>query len=108
MKKRLLLLLASTVFALAACGNDSDTSTTSDGEATTSVIDAKKLYDQRCAMCHGFELEGLTGDDLTTIGSKYSKEEIESIILNGQGTMAGGFLKDENAAAVAEWLSEKK
>ena len=35
-------------------------------------------------------------------------EEIEDIILNGQGNMRGGFLKGEEASTVAAWLAEHK
>jgi cytochrome c551 len=100
-KKKLLALLMGTGLVLAACGGGDD-------EATGGTVDAEKLAAQKCSTCHGQNLEGGGAPALTDVGSRYSKEDIEGIIVNGKGGMPGGILKGEEASAVAEWLSNKK
>lgn len=75
------------------------------GETTT---DAESIYASSCASCHGADLTGGVGPDLTTVGSKLSKEEIEDIINNGIGSMPPGLVGPEEATVLAEWLSEKQ
>nr|WP_275695530.1 cytochrome c [Fredinandcohnia sp. SECRCQ15] len=100
------------VFGLAACGgndddNASDKGTTdSGGAATASAEDIVK--DKGCIACHGGDLSGGAGPDLTKVGSKYSKDEIADIIKNGKGSMQPQNLSDEETSTVATWLSEKK
>ncbi len=88
--------------ALAACGGGDD-----EGSDTASA-DPETLFAQSCSSCHGGELQGGAGPELAAIGSKYSQEEIENIIANGQGTMPPKLLEGEKASAVAEWLAAKK
>jgi len=122
-KKKLLALLMGTSLVLAACGgggdeaadntDKTDTGTTTTEEnagdtSTASAGDAQKLFDQKCSSCHGANLEGAVGPNLTKVGSKYSKEDIEGIIANGQGAMPPGLLQGDEAAQVAEWLAAKK
>ncbi|MDF2607179.1 MAG: cytochrome [Bacillales bacterium] len=67
---------------------------------------AVQLYQDRCGGCHGDKLQGSPiGPALTSI--KLSEEEIQSIILNGKGEMAGGFLTGEDAKTVSKWLVSK-
>jgi cytochrome c551 len=106
MKKKLVALLMGTtvVLSLAACGGgDKATDTPAAG-------DGEKLYGQKCAACHGQNLEGLTGLPLNKIGAKLSKDQIEKVILEGQNNnaMPKGMLTGDDAATVAEWLSTKK
>lgn len=114
MKKKLLALLMGTSLVLAACGGGDDTkekepATNKSGEETTaSAGDAEKLFAQKCSSCHGGNLEGGVGPTLETIGSKLSKEDIENILANGQGSMPSGLLKGDEASQVAEWLASKK
>lgn len=113
MKKKLLTFLMSSavVFGLAACGGGGDDAAETDngGETTTaSAGDPQKLYEQKCSSCHAIDLSGGVGPELTKIGSALSKEEIETVILEGKGTMPRGLLKGAEATAVADWLAEKK
>ncbi|SEM64945.1 cytochrome c551 [Mesobacillus persicus] len=104
-KKFLFTLFMGASLTLAACGGGDDTS---DGGGDTATADGETLYAQSCSGCHGGNLQGGAGPELTAIGTKYSQEEIESIIANGQGTMPPKLLEGEKATAVAEWLAAKK
>ncbi|MCC3356985.1 cytochrome c551 [Bacillus sp. REN16] len=113
MKRKLFGFLLGTtlVFALAACGGGDDDNAANEpagdnGGATT--VNAEEVAQQNCASCHGKDLAGGAGPDLTKVGSKYSQDEIAGIIENGQGAMPGGLIKGEEKDAVAAWLAEKK
>jgi len=113
LKLKLSAFLLGATFVLAACGGAGDKDNANDqgdqgGEAPVATAQAEELYQQNCASCHGQNLEGVAGPKLQNIGSKYSKDEIQNIILNGQGAMPKGLLQGDEAAAVAQWLSEKK
>ncbi|WP_110112509.1 cytochrome c551 [Bacillus sp. CGMCC 1.16541] len=114
MKKRLVALFMGTSLALAACGGGDDTAKEpAENEAapageTADGGEAEKLFQQSCASCHGNNLEGGVGPNLTKVGNKYSEDEIENIIINGQGSMPKGLLKGEEATKVAEWLATQK
>lgn len=103
-KGRLIALLMGAALALTACGGKEEASSTANGG------DPEKLYTQSCSQCHGTDLKGVNPNfpDLTTIGSKLSKEEIEKTILEGKGVMPPRKLEGAEATAVAEWLAEKK
>jgi len=80
-----------------------------DGATAPAQVDPAALYKANCASCHGQNLEGIAGPNLTTVGSKYSADEIADIIKNGKGGMPPGLLKKgEEIKAVAQWLAEKK
>ncbi|RDU37611.1 cytochrome c [Neobacillus piezotolerans] len=103
MKKKLLALLMGASMVLAACGGGGG------DKDSASAGDPEKMYNQKCSGCHGGDLKGGAGPDLTKVGSKYSKDEIEKIIVDGKGGgMPAGLYKGEEASKVAEWLSEKK
>jgi cytochrome c551 len=113
MKRKLLALLFGSALVLAACGGGGDEGAGDDGavdEGTndttdTASADPDTTYQQKCSSCHGGNLEGGVGPELAAIGSKYSQEEIENIIANGQGAMPPKIIEGEEASAVAEWLA---
>lgn len=70
--------------------------------------DPEALFENNCASCHGDDLSGGMGPDLTQIGNKHSADEIKEIILQGQGNMPAIDVEDEQAEALADWLSEKQ
>lgn len=72
------------------------------------TIDPEAIFASSCASCHGANLTGGVGPDLSAVGGKLSADEIQDIIINGVGTMPGGLVGAEEAAALAEWLSEKQ
>lgn len=115
MKKKLLALLMGTslVFALAACGGDDEATDDGDtGETTESTdssgVDAEQVFSQSCAACHGGDLTGGVGPDISKVGSNLSSDEIKTIILEGRGAMPAQNLDDAEATAVADWLAAKK
>ena len=121
LKNLLLALGLGTTLALAACGGSDDSSSSDssstkeestmndDSSKTETAVDAEKIFANNCASCHGNNLEGNVGPNLTKVGSKYSSEEIQKIIKNGKGQMPAGILKDDKEImAVADWLAEKK
>jgi mono/diheme cytochrome c family protein len=118
--KKLLFGIVCTAFIafLTACGGgddetEQDTSPTEEQagdeqEQTADAGDGDALFQQNCSSCHGGDLKSGGAPDLDKIGSKYSKDELEEIIVNGKGGMPGGILTGEDADAVASWLAEKK
>lgn len=103
MNKKLLALLMGASMVLAACGGGGDSKDSASG------ADPEKLYNQKCSGCHGGDLKGGAGPDLTKVGAAYSKDEIQKIIEEGKGGgMPAGLYKGDEASQVAEWLSEKK
>ncbi|HLR80649.1 MAG TPA: cytochrome c [Bacillota bacterium] len=78
-----------------------------EGETANSPED---VFKSNCASCHGEDLSGGGGPDLTQIGGKLSADEIKEIILNGteSGAMPPIDLPDPEAEELAKWLEEKK
>lgn len=71
------------------------------------VLDAEGLYKKSCASCHGGDLTGGGGPDLTEVGDRLSEGEIEDIIINGTDDgMPEGLVNDSEAGEIAEWLFE--
>ncbi|MBY0146355.1 cytochrome c551 [Neobacillus niacini] len=106
MKKKLLKMLLGTalVMSLAACGGGDDES----GD-TAQAGDAEKIYSQKCSSCHGGDLKGGMGPDLTAVGASKSKDEIAAIIKDGtDGGMPAGLIEGDDLDKVADWLSTKK
>lgn len=78
-------------------------------EANLASLPADEIFGQKCAACHGQNLEGVGGaPNLQKVGAKLSKKEILDQIANGGGIMPGGLITGEAADKVATWLSEKK
>ena len=104
-KKWLATFMLGSALMLGACGGESGTE---DKDAGTTDA-SEQVAQQRCATCHGGNLQGMGNTPaLNDIGSRYSEEEILNIIVNGQGNMPGGLVKGEEAEALAAWLAEKK
>lgn len=103
MKKRwLATFMLGSALVLGACGGD-------ESENGSSVDPNEQVAQQRCATCHGGNLQGMGNTPaLNNVGSRYSEEEILDIILNGKGNMPPGLVKGEEAEALAAWLAEKK
>lgn len=101
MKKWLVAILVGSALVLGACGGGSS------GDGETSAVE--EVYKKNCASCHGQDLDGGMGPELTAVGSKYSAEEIDAIIKDGMGDMpAQPGVSDDDREMLAEWLAEKK
>lgn len=80
-----------------------------DQKSEASTDDPAAIFQSNCISCHGADLTGGVGPDLTKVGSRYNKDEIKEIILNGKGSvMPPGLVPEPQAEALAKWLSEKK
>ncbi|WP_188453636.1 cytochrome c550 [Virgibacillus oceani] len=78
-------------------------------EGGATADDPEAIFENNCASCHGADLTGGMGPDLTKVGGRLSKDEIKDIVMNGRGSMPPGIIKeDAQAEAIAKWLSEKK
>jgi YVTN family beta-propeller protein len=77
-------------------------------ETDETVAEVKELYGKSCLACHGADLSGASGPNLQQVGSRYTKEDIEHILLHGKGSMPGGLISDEEASKLADWLSNMK
>lgn len=128
MKKWLLAIIFGTVLTLAACGganNDdnaeeppaddnateeqTDTGDTATEEGTVDTAAGEEVYANNCAMCHGADLSGGAGPELTNVGSKYSADEIKDIVQNGKGQMQPQKqVTGEDLDNLANWLAEKQ
>ncbi len=110
MKKWMMAIGLGAMLTLGACGGgDEEDTSGNDSGTTTGSIDAEAVYAQNCAACHGANLEGMSGPALTDVGARLSAEDIEGIIRNGQGNMPANVIQDDDEiAAVAAWLAEKK
>lgn len=110
LKKKLLALLMGTSLVLAACGGGDDAKDTGGdtGGDTTASVNAEDVYQKSCAACHGGDLTGGVGTDISKIGATLSADEIKTTILEGKGQMPAQNLDDEEATAVADWLAAKK
>jgi len=109
--KKFLILVFGLSLVLAACGgggNDQESGTNGGTDQAENTASAEDLIKQNCTSCHGQNLEGASGPSLQKVGSKYSKDEIKDIILNGKGAMPKGLLNDSEADVVAEWLAGQK
>lgn len=102
------------VAGLAACGDAEDTDTTestqsestessegTDSAATTDVSAGEKVANASCVGCHGGDLTGSMGPDLTNI--TLSKDEIIDVLVSGKGSMPPG-TADGEEEAVAEYI----
>lgn len=113
MKKWLLAIVFGAVLILGACGGDNagngnDAANNNDNNSAVTAGE-EAFANNNCASCHGGDLEGISGPDLTNVGSDHSAEDIEDIIENGQGGMpAQPQVSDEDRTEIASWLSEKK
>lgn len=75
-------------------------------EASGGDFDPEAHYQNACISCHGENYEGGAGPALTGVGERLSTDEIADILVNGQGSMPGGLVEQDNAQAMAEWVAE--
>ncbi|GAB4072933.1 hypothetical protein GCM10028778_05990 [Barrientosiimonas marina] len=111
MKKWLMTMLFGAALVLGACGGGGDggneESTGSNGGGKVDANAAEKIFDSNCANCHGADLSGNVGPDLTSVGSDHSADDIKKIIHEGKGQMPPQDVSDEDAQTLADWLAQK-
>ncbi|MED0678237.1 cytochrome c [Aneurinibacillus thermoaerophilus] len=79
------------------------------GAAEGAAGDAQKIFQANCTSCHGQNMEGGVGPNLTKVGSKYkSADEIKNVIVKGRNGMPGGLVSEADAEVLAGWLITKK
>ncbi|CDQ39013.1 MULTISPECIES: cytochrome c551 [Virgibacillus] len=121
MKKWLLTMLFGSALVLGACGGgddgaseepadngDTGTEEPSGEGGSVDTAAAEEVFESNCASCHGADLSGGQGPDLTQVGSRLSSDEIADIIKNGKGSMPGGMATGEDVQILADWLAQKK
>lgn len=106
-------VLFGSVLVLGACGggddNNADNGDGGDNTGGETASAAEEIYENNCSACHGQDLSGNSGPDLTEVGSKYSADEIADIIQEGTGGMpAQSQVSDEDTDTLSDWLAEKK
>ena len=72
------------------------------GETAEGDFDPEAHAQANCISCHGSSYEGGVGPSL--VATELPQSDIEDILINGKGTMPGGLVPEENAAAMAEWV----
>jgi cytochrome c551 len=111
-KSKLMIILLGLMLTLAACGGgEEETAQNETNGGTTGGMETtapEGIYKKSCSSCHGGNLEGNIGPALKKVGSKYTEEEILSIIQNGQGSMPKGLIQGTDAETVAAWLATMK
>lgn len=68
------------------------------------VAAGEELAMKSCIGCHGGDLTGGMGPDLTGLEGKYTAEEIADIVQNGKGSMPGVVGDPAEADAIAQFL----
>lgn len=122
MKKWLLAILFGAVLVLGACGGGDNTDNTdkepadngntsteesAENGAAVDTAAGEEIYQANCAMCHGADLSGGAGPELTDVGSKYSSDEIKDIVENGKGSMPAQDVSGDDLDALVTWLEEQ-
>jgi cytochrome c550 len=101
------------VLSFKGLGDMKEVAKDSGGESsskTTEVAATKPedIYKSTCIGCHGDQYQGVVGPSLKGVGSKYTKAQIVQFITKGKGNMPAGLVPQEQAEAMAEWVSKIK
>lgn len=105
------------LIALTGCGgkttnNAGNTANQGAGAATPAPSNVETLVKQNCTACHGNNLDGMgvQSKNLQNVGARLSRDQILTTISAGRGGMPAfkGRLKDDEIAAISDWLATKK
>ena len=72
------------------------------GEADPAVAAGLEFYDQTCASCH--MAGGTGGFGPALVGQGLTADEIEEVVVNGQGAMPGGLASGDDLANVVAYV----
>lgn len=116
MKSKLLLLsvIVTISIVLSGCGGSDNDATNNTPPATdngvTTAANPETLYKQNCTSCHGVNLNQMKNADLSSVGSRLSKDKIATQIAKGGGGMIAfeNKLAANEIDALADWLAAKK
>ncbi len=110
MKKLLMSIIFGIFLLLGACGGDGGSSEepADNGGETVDTSEAEAIYKENCATCHGDDLTGDVGPDLTAVGSKLSEDEIKTQIEEGGNGMTPNLVEGKELTTISAWLAEKK
>lgn len=93
-----------------ACLSVGCSSATDQQAAIDTTAKGYQVFKANCAGCHGNQLQGVSGPNLSKAGSRLTKEQIENRILNG-GMGMPAFKQQLDSQQVAElvgWLLNQK
>ena len=98
----------------AGCGDDDEDDGGSDGGDSAAETgdggddgDGRDLFIQTCGGCHTLDDAGTAGQIGPVLtGGAYDAATVEDVIETGRGSMPAGLLAGDDAAAVAEYVSE--
>lgn len=114
MKKWLMTVVFGSMLVLGACGGGGDngaSNNAANGNNSGNSVDAseaEEVYKENCASCHGEDLSGGSGPDLTSVGADMSEDEIATKIEEGGDGMPAGLIEGEEETTVAKWLADHK
>jgi cytochrome c551 len=116
LKSKLLLLsvIVTISIVLSGCGgsdNNATNNTTPDTDTNvTTASSPETLFKQNCTSCHGDSLDKMKNANLTTVGSRLSKDEIAKQITKGGGGMIAfeKRLDSGEIDSLADWLAANK
>lgn len=114
MKKWLVAVLFGSALVLGACGGGGDddgaSDDTGDDNGSVDSAAAEEIFKSNCSSCHGADLSGGMGPDLTKVGADHSKDEIEDIVENGSenGKMPPQNVSGDDLDTLATWLADMK
>ncbi|MCM2531610.1 cytochrome c [Neobacillus pocheonensis] len=86
-----------------------DSGTSADQTTQTQTVASAKpedIYKSTCIGCHGDQYQGVVGPSLHGVGKKFTKAQIMGFITKGKGNMPPGLVPQEQAAAMADWVSK--
>ncbi|NIK12517.1 c-type cytochrome [Alkalibacillus almallahensis] len=106
MKKWLLIGFISFMMILAACGGGDNSGSDGGSEEgnANETAQGEELFQQNCASCHGGDLTGGTGPDLTNASDSYDQSEIVTIITEGKGSMPAQDVSEDEASQIADYV----
>lgn len=110
MRHTYVLSVALTIILLmTACGQKADDSVLKASISTPLDSEAVALYKKQCISCHANDLNGRVGPGLIDIGSRFTQDQLVTIIEEGTGKGMPSYskrLEQQEIEALAQWLAK--